>query len=320
MSDELPLVSIVTPCYDSVRFIAGCIESVLAQDYPRVEHIVQDGGSRDGTVDVLRSYEERVNWISEPDSGQSEGLNRALQRCRGDVILVLNADDELLPHAVSWGVANLERFPDAAVVYGDQYFIDEGGKIVCEFLGPDPYDFVKLFCVEQVPPAQAAFIRRAHFERVGLYADTTLTTCPDYEMWVRIGMRFPMVHVPGLVARYRLHAGSEGQQAEVIKEMYRSKRQVMDRVLDDPSTPPHIKKLRRRAHAGVAAWTADMLISPGSRPAALYFALKSLLTKPSKMQARLMARYLSWAMPKPMQRWLARCVSGWRARRSAGDE
>lgn len=319
MNDELPLVSIVTPCFNSVRFIAGCIESVLAQDYPRVEHVIQDGGSRDGTVDVLRRYAGRVDWVSEPDSGQADGLNRALQRCRGDIILVLNADDELLPHAASWGVENMARYPDAAVVYGDLYFIDEAGGIIQEFRGPAPYDFKKLFCVEQVPPAQAAFIRRTHFEQVGFYADATLTTCPDYEMWVRIGMRFPMVHVPGTIARYRLHAGSEGQQADMIEEMYRSKRGVMDRVLDARDTPLEIKALRRRAHAGLAVWTADMLVSTGHMGKALKYAVKGFLKRPIKPHAWLMARYAVASLPPHARKWLLAHAARWRKGRKRGS-
>lgn len=313
MSESMPLVSIVTPCFNSARFIAGCIESVLAQDYPMVEHVIQDGGSTDGTVDILRRYHDRVDWVSEADEGQADGLNRALRRCRGDIILVLNADDELLPHAAAWGVGNLARFPQAAVVYGDLYFIDEKGEIICEFLGPEPYDFVKLFCVEQVPPAQAAFIRRAQFEQVGLGADATLPTCPDYEMWVRIGMRFPMIHVPGIIARYRIHAGSEGQQAEVIEEMYRSKRVVMDRVLADPAAPPWLKKLRRRAHAGVATWTADMLVSTGHMGIALKYALKGFLLRPRRYQAWQMMRYSIALLPQPVRRRLKRLLA-WRRR------
>ncbi len=306
MKEEKPLVSIVTPCYNSSAFIERCIESVLAQDYPRVEQVIQDGASSDGTVDILHGYDGRVDWVSEPDAGQADGLNRALKRCRGDIILVLNADDELLPHAASWGAASLARHPRAAVVYGDVYFVDESGEIICEFLGPDPYNYVKLLCVEQVPPAQAAFIRRTHFEEVGFYADTSLTTCPDYEMWVRIGMRFPMVHVPGLISRYRIHSASEGQQAKIILEMYNSKRLVMDRVFDDPSTPLELRRLRRRAHAGVASWTADMLVSPGNMRTAFRYALKGFFIRPGAFQIRLLARYVLNSLPVTLYRVLRR--------------
>ncbi|MBC7230314.1 MAG: glycosyltransferase [Actinobacteria bacterium] len=299
-------MSIVTPCYNSARYIQGCIESVLAQDYPRIEHIVQDGGSTDGTIEILRQYDGRIDWISEPDEGQADGLNRALQRSKGEIILVLNADDELLPGAVSWAVENMACYPDAAVVYGDLLFMGENGEDLGMFLGPDPYDFKKVLCVEQVPPAQAAFIRRTHFEQVGLYADKSLVTCPDYEMWIRIGMRFPMKHIPGFLARYRLHPGSGGRQIEEIPKMYQTKRMVMDRVFDDPETPLEIRKLRKRAYAGVASWTADTLLSIGYRWKAFQYALKGYLVMPGKYQAWVLRRYMLLLLPRPVRRWVGR--------------
>jgi len=309
MEGENSLVSIVTPCYNSARFIKGCIESVLAQDYPRVEHIVQDGDSHDGTVEILRRYDGRVDWISEPDDGQADGLNRALQRCRGDIILVLNADDELLPHAASWGVKKMAEHPEAAVVYGDLFFVDEDGSPAGEFLGPDPYDYVQVLCVERVPPAQAAFVRRTHFEQVGFYADTTLPTCPDYEMWVRIGLRFPMVHMPGFITRYRCHFGSLGREKDVIDEMCETKRMVMDRLFDDPTTPQEIRMLKKRAHAGVKSWTASMLLQESSKVAGLRYACEAFLGYPGKIQGKLFTLYILRMFFPPVYRWLHRTLT-----------
>jgi glycosyltransferase involved in cell wall biosynthesis len=274
-----PLVSIVTPCYNSEQFIESCIESVLAQDYPYVEHIVQDGASTDGTVEILKRYTGKIQLVSEPDKGQADGLNKALKRSQGDIILVLNADDELLPHAARWGVENMEKYPDAGVVYGNQYTINAEGKIIGAYRYDHTYDFHKLLCVELVPPAQAAFIRRNHFEQVGLYADTELDTCPDYEMWVRIGLKFPMIYLPGFIARYRWHTDSEGRQKDIIHKMVHAKRSVMDRVFDNPATPPELKALRPRAYASLNMWAAGMFvgIKHGMESAwnYLYLALKN---------------------------------------------
>ena len=144
MNSNSPLVSILTPSYNCAKFIEQCILSVLSQNYPQVEHIIQDNVSNDGTIEILKKYSDRVNWVSEPDGGQSDGLNRALKRCHGDIIGVLNADDEYLPHAVSWAVENFARFPDMAVIYGDQYDVDSHGNIVHKTYGRD-YDFEKVW-------------------------------------------------------------------------------------------------------------------------------------------------------------------------------
>jgi cellulose synthase/poly-beta-1,6-N-acetylglucosamine synthase-like glycosyltransferase len=207
-----PLVSFVTPCFRSARFLEGCIQSVLRQTYPRVEHVIQDGGSDDGTRAILERYPQ-VSWVSEADAGQNDGLDRALRRCRGDLILVLNADDELLPDAAQWGVEQLERFPEAGAVYGDQHIINEDGRVVDIYYAPAPYSFEGVLCVELVPPAQAAFLRRSALEVVGLGTDPALKTCPDYEMWVRLGLRFPVQCARGFVSRYRQHQGTTGALA-----------------------------------------------------------------------------------------------------------
>jgi glycosyltransferase involved in cell wall biosynthesis len=259
MSEKV-LVSVVTPVYNGAEYIERCLESVMAQEYERVEHIVQDGGSSDGTVEILERYRDKVEWVSEPDRGQSDGLNRALQRARGDIIVVLNADDELMPHAVSWAVEQLEKYPEAAVVYGDVYIVGPGGEIIQESRGPEPYDFEKVLCVEQVLPAQAAFIRRRSLETVGYYADVTLETCPDYEMWVRLGLKYPMQYVSEFVTRYRWHAASEGRQVSFIPKTVQAKRQVMNRVFNDEQTPAAILQLRPRAYSGVIWWGACMLL------------------------------------------------------------
>jgi len=254
------LVSIITPCYNDNRFISECIESVLNQDYPYIEHVVQDGGSTDGTLELIGSYADRfpnkIKYASGPDEGQADGLNKAIQRSKGDILLVLNADDCLLPHAALWAVRHLMENQDVAVVYGDVYIMDENSKIIEEFR-TKPYDFEKLLCVELVPPAQAAFIRRSHFEKAGFYADKTLDTCPDYEMWVRIGLKFPMKYVPGFVTKYRRHNRPlDSKSIRTVQRFIESKKLVMDRVFDAPRTSKHIKELRQRAYGGLNMWAA----------------------------------------------------------------
>ncbi|MBV9848814.1 MAG: glycosyltransferase [Armatimonadetes bacterium] len=290
--NNLPLVSVLTPCYNSGDYLESCLQSVSAQDYPHVEHVVQDGGSNDDTLDILRRYAGRVDWISEPDKGQSDALNKALQRCRGDIIAVLNADDEFLPHAASWAATQLAAYPDAAMIYGDQYNISPEGQVISECPGPDPYDFHKVLCVEQVPPAQAAFIRRECYEAVGWYVDVTRKTCPDYEMWVRLGRKFPMKHVPGFVARYRIHPESQGCQAPWVEEMVKSKREVMDRVFDDPQAPADLRRLRRRAYGGLLWWSADVYLIQGDVRRGLARAAQALAVYPSLKQWRRLPGYL----------------------------
>src|SRR5690348_7251696 len=104
MSSDQPLVSIITPSLNQAAFIEAAIESVLAQDYPAIEHVVVDGGSTDGTLDLLKRYGQRVRWISEPDAGQSDAINKGVRMTSGPLLAWLNADDQYTPGAVSRAV------------------------------------------------------------------------------------------------------------------------------------------------------------------------------------------------------------------------
>lgn len=296
-----PLVSIITPCYNSGRFLEACIQSVLAQDYACVEHIIQDGVSTDETPLILERYKGQVDWLAEPDRGQADGLDRALKRCRGDFILVLNADDVLLPQAASWAVVHMARHPEAAVIYGDLYIIDGAGEVITALVGPAPYDFEQMLCVEQVLPAQAAFIRRSCLEQVGLGADPNLDTCPDYEMWVRLGLKFPMRYAPGFVSRYRWHPHPDGAQPRSVKRFIQAKRLVMDRLFDDPATPLEIRRLRRRAYSGLAWWGALQAYREGDWPGCLRETLHSLWLQPRPARIRQLLRRL----------WLSLAQGNW---------
>jgi glycosyltransferase involved in cell wall biosynthesis len=258
--ENKPLVSIITPCYNASKFIEECIKSVLSQDGPSVEQIIQDGGSTDGTVEIIKSYAEKypdkIFFSSEPDHGQSDALNKAIQRSQGDILFVLNADDALLPHACAWAVENMAKYPEMAVIYGDVHTVDENGVFLEEFISL-PYDFARLLCLELIPPAQASFISRACFEKVGFYADKDLDTCPDYEMWVRIGLVFPMKKVSGFISRYRKHYQATDSKAErTAQRFFDSKKLVMDRVFNSPRTPEAIRNLKTRAYSGLVVWAA----------------------------------------------------------------
>lgn len=300
--DKHPLVSIITPCFNNGQYLESCIKSVLQQDYPYIEHIIQDGASTDETLAVLKkysgvNYRKRIRWISTPDKGQSDGLDKALKRIRGKIFLVLNADDELLPYGVSWGVRQMDQHPRMAVVYGDEYFIDKDGEIFAVYVGKYPYSYDRLFCVELVPPAQAAFVRTSMFKQVGLYADTSLATCPDFEMWVRLGMKYPFTHEFGMVCKYRHHPGSEGQRPEMVTKMVMAKLQVIQKTLNDPHTPATIKALQTRAYAGLYHWGANVAHSNGLYKLELKLLLQSLLLRPQFHKIVRLTKFLAYHPP-----------------------
>jgi glycosyltransferase involved in cell wall biosynthesis len=167
MDEKLPLVSIVTPSYNKGTFIERTVLSVKNQTYPRVEHIVIDGGSTDGTLDILRKYSDSCLCISEPDKGQSDAINKGWRMARGDILGWLNADDTYMPWAVETAVKLLSENPDVAMVYGRCNIIDEHDKVTGEHFATE-FDLADMLCYRVGVPQQAAFFRKRVLDEVYL--------------------------------------------------------------------------------------------------------------------------------------------------------
>lgn len=215
-----PLVSIVTPCRNAAQFIEETIASVLAQDYPRIEYIVMDGGSTDGTLDILRRFEGRLRWVSGHDRGAADAINRGFSISYGEIFAYLNADDLYLPGAVSTAVRALEDHPESAVVYGDAWWIDESG----DRIAPYPVrDFDRALLSRECFICQpASFLRHGAFENVGgMDPDVDLTF--DYELWMRLSRTYTMRRIPETLALSRMHRSNKslGQRREVFRETFR---------------------------------------------------------------------------------------------------
>lgn len=197
-----PLVTIVTPSYCQGRFIRDTIESVLNQDYPHIEHLIIDGGSTDETAEIVAEYAGRVTWISEPDRGQSDAINKGFRMAKGEIVCWLNSDDLLLPRALSTAVAAFQRGPDLGVVYGDGYLIDADGHLLGEFPKVGRHNLWKLVYYSDYILQPAAFLRRGALHEVGLL-DERLHWGMDWDLFIRIGKRFGMGYVPERLASQR---------------------------------------------------------------------------------------------------------------------
>ena len=188
MLRKKPLVTIVTPSYNHGQFIEETIRSVFSQDYPETEYIIVDGGSRDNTAEVLRKYSgNKMKWISEPDQGQSEALNKGFRRANGEILGWLNADDTYNPETISTVVRHFLNHPGDIMVYGDAYFIDKEGRIMGQY-PTEPFNLKGLSeaCFICQP---SVFVRSEVFEKVGVLNES-LHTCMDYDYWIRIARRY----------------------------------------------------------------------------------------------------------------------------------
>lgn len=203
---ELPLVSIVTPCFNMAEYLPETIESVLSQDYPNIEYIVMDGGSTDGTVEVLERYKDRIRYVSAPDRGASDAINRGFKMSQGSVFAWLNADDTYLPGAVTAAVRHLLSEPDAAAVYGQGYWVDGEGRVLRPY--PTRGYSLEAFGNDCYICQPACFFRAAAFEEEG-GLDRDLQIVFDYDLWIRIGKRHRLSFLPEYLATSRMHSANK---------------------------------------------------------------------------------------------------------------
>jgi glycosyltransferase involved in cell wall biosynthesis len=220
---DYPLVSIVTPTYNQSAFLRETIESVLAQDYPHIEHIVIDDGSTDDTPRVLAEYTGRVDWERHANMGQTPTINKGWQRSRGQIVTWLNSDDTLLPGAVSRAVEYLRARPEVGIVFGDTLFTEEDGTPTERSKPRGEFDYERFVVECENPIAQpSAFIRRTVVDDAGLL-DPHYYYFMDWDFWLRAGVRSRIEYTPELFSTYRLHAESKtvAQAARAAPELER---------------------------------------------------------------------------------------------------
>lgn len=209
MADSsLPLVSIVTPSFNQARYLEATIQSVLSQDYPRIQYIIVDGGSNDGTVDIIKKYESKLSWwVSEEDQGQTDAINKGFAQARGEILAWINSDDTYEPGAVSAAVRYLREHPEVGMVYGDCNFINEDGRVIGKF-GSAQTSYRLLRRGYAHIPQQTMFFRADLWRKVGPL-DPTFYFAMDYDLWTRIAARSEIKYVPQIGANFRLHTSGK---------------------------------------------------------------------------------------------------------------
>lgn len=269
----LPLVTIVTPSLNQRQFIDATIRSVLAQDYPAIEYIVMDGGSSDGTLDILRRYDGRLTWVSAPDRGQADAINRGWRRGGGEILAWLNSDDVYLPGAVSAAVAGLRAHPAAVGVYGDCDYIDEQGRLI-DMHPAASFDYAELVRTVLTPiPQPTAFLRRAAVEAID-YLDDSLSMVLDLDLWLRVGLLGPLAYLPRRLARFREHGSSKtvARQAQAAPEILAVYRRLFART----DLPPDVRALETEAISGALILAGNSLLMAGQLSEARRYALAGL--------------------------------------------
>jgi glycosyltransferase involved in cell wall biosynthesis len=303
---SLPLVSIVTPSYNQGCFIRETIESVLAQDYPNLEYWVMDGGSSDDTISILKEYEHdlRFHWVSEPDHGQSNAINKGWSRCRGDILAWLNSDDTYLPGAVKHQVEALLTHKQFGVVYGDSIFIDKNGNYLSKWHSA-PYNVLDLLRTS-LPPQPTVFIYRHICEKIGMLNESYQFSM-DTEYWVRAAKVTDFWYEPKFIATYRLH-----QQSKTVGSysgFYQDWLQIANNYFADPNLSDRMKQQKYQVLASIYSRIASMEAESGSLIEMFKYLQKSVLA--GGIRLRLFKSLLLLAerllpfrfMPKMLEVW-----------------
>src|SRR4051812_15681720 len=200
-----PKFSIVTASFNSIHTIRETIESVLSQDFKDWEHIVMDGGSKDGTLDLLQEY-PHLKWESEKDEGHYHAMNKGIERAQGEVLLMLNADDCLRPGVLRKVAEAFDKHPEWDAAFGDIIYVDsKGNEIYRREEALYDYDVLRLSGVCYIIH-QTLYVKKSVHDRLGVYRQKDFINAADYEFILRMGRKGVKVgHIPEYLIRYRIH-------------------------------------------------------------------------------------------------------------------
>ena len=304
-----PLVSIVTPSYNQADFLRDTLRSVLEQDYPAIEYIVIDGGSDDGSVEIIREYEPDLAWwISEKDAGQADAINKGMARAHGEIVAWLNSDDIYLPGAVSQAVKAFQARPEAGLIYGDAITIDAQGRPLNSLVFRD-WGLLDLLAF-RIICQPAVFLRRWVYEESGSLNENYHYML-DHFLWIRCARLSQLQHIPSLWAAARHHATAKnfsqapGFGAETLR--------LLDWIKTQPDLAELFERNRRKIQAGAYRLNARYLLDGGQPEAALKSYGRALLNDPrytSRHWHRILYAGLSMMGAQATARWYVRYQEG----------
>ncbi len=273
---ELPLFSIITPSYNQAAFLELTLKSVLDQDYPNLEYLVADGASSDGSAEIIERYGSRLAWwVSEPDKGQAEAVNKGFARARGEYVGWVNSDDLLMPGALRRAAEALAANPALSMVFGDVISINERGETINVMrYGDWGLDDLMTFHIIGQP---GVFFRRAALEQAGTL-DLSYHFLLDHQLWLRLAQTGEMAYIPQpqAAARYHAQAKNIAQATRFGEEAYR----IVAWMATQPKLAERLPGLRRKVWAGAHRFNGRYLLDGGQPGAALSSYMRSLTIHP----------------------------------------
>lgn len=239
-----PTISIVTPSYNQAHYIERTIKSVLTQEYPSIEYIIQDGKSKDNTVEVLKKYQRQLkHWESKADAGQAHAINLGFQHGTGEIMAYLNSDDLLLPNTLHYVASYFEKHPEVDVVYGHRILINENDLEIGRWVLPPHYNKITEW-VDFVPQ-ETLFWRRCIWDKVGAKIDESFQFAMDWDLIIRFQQAGAKIkRLPRFLGAFRVHQQQKtiaSMADSGIKEMGKIRESIHKRPLSDFEIQQQIK-------------------------------------------------------------------------------
>jgi len=257
------LVTVITPTYNQADYLDETIQSVLNQDYPNLEYIVLDDGSKDNTIEILKKHGDRIIWDSHPNMGEARTVNKGFSLAKGEIISVVNSDDPLLPGAIQNIVRLMCENPEIGVAYPDWNMIDADGRIIRRIQTFD-YSYINMLRWHHCVPGPGTFFRRDVMSKLN-GRDPQFRYVSDFDFWLRAGLITDFARIPVTMATFRMHAGS-ASSSQASEDMAEEHIRLINKIYSLPYITDEALKVKREAYgsayyiAGCVCQTCDLSV------------------------------------------------------------
>jgi glycosyltransferase involved in cell wall biosynthesis len=278
---SMPLISVIIPSYNYARYLGEAIDSALGQTYPNVEVVVVDNSSTDDTLDVLRSYNDRIRWFQQPNQGVSGSRNRGIKESRGELIAFMDADDAWLPEKLARQM-ELMNEPQVGMVYCGLQFVDSQGRPLEQSVKGLRGRVLKKLALLEPPGVPAcgssALIRRRCFDEAGGF-DLELSISADWDMWRRIACRYEIEFVQDALVLYRQHDSAMHLKIDVFEH---DMLHAFSSMFRDPAAS-EVHPLRRRCYANLYSMLSGSHLYARRWARSIFYGVRTVLAWPPRL-------------------------------------